>query len=83
MLTIFVFFSVISMILVECFAVALLNVVIRRETVYLLEERIKMVVHDRKDLVDSANRGVQACPSPDRTRTGRSISWMMYGRKTR
>jgi serine phosphatase RsbU (regulator of sigma subunit) len=60
MLTIFIFFSVISMILVGCFAVAVLNVVIRRESAYLLEERIKMVVNERRDLIDSAS-GVQAC----------------------
>src|SRR6202035_6043754 len=39
MLFIFAFFSVISMILVACFAVAVLNVVIRRESAYLIEER--------------------------------------------
>jgi serine phosphatase RsbU (regulator of sigma subunit) len=61
MLTIFVFFSFISMILGGCFAVAILNVVIRRESAYLLEERIKMVVNERRDLIDSAS-GVQACP---------------------
>src|SRR5262249_37521499 len=62
MLAIFVFFSVISMILVACFAVAVLNGVIRRETAYLLEERIKMVVYERKELIDSAKGGVRGCP---------------------
>jgi hypothetical protein len=38
MLIIFAFFSVISVILVACFSVALLNVVIRRESAYLIEE---------------------------------------------
>src|SRR6266851_2961290 len=47
MMTIFVFFSVVSMILVGCFAVAVLNVVIRRESAYLVEERIKLVVSER------------------------------------
>jgi DNA modification methylase len=62
MLIIFVFFSVISMILVGCFAVAVLNVVIRRESAYLIEERIKVVVDGRKELLDSVKSGVQACP---------------------
>jgi hypothetical protein len=51
MLIIFVFFSVVSMILVGCLAVAVLNVVIRRESAYLLEERIKVVVDQRKQLI--------------------------------
>ena len=62
MLIIFVFFSVISMILVGCFAVAVLNVVIRRESAYLIEERIKVVVDERKELIDSVKGGVHACP---------------------
>src|SRR5712671_6467517 len=64
MLTIFVFFSVVSMILVGCFAVAVLNVVIRRESAYLVEERIKLVVSERKDLIDSVKGGVHACSEP-------------------
>ena len=62
MLIIFVFFSVISMILVGCFAVAVLNVVIRRESAYLVEERIKVVVDQRKELIDSVEGGIHACP---------------------
>lgn len=62
MLTIFVFFSVISIILVGCFAVALLNVVVRRESAYLVEERIKVVVDGRKELIDSVRDGMKACP---------------------
>ncbi len=61
MLVIFVFFSVISTILVGCFAVAVLNVVIRRESAYLVEERIKIIVHQRKELIDSVKGGVPAC----------------------
>src|SRR5215467_899970 len=53
MLAIFIFFSVISMIFAGCFAVAVLNVVIRRESAYLIEERIKVVVYERKELIDS------------------------------
>jgi serine phosphatase RsbU (regulator of sigma subunit) len=52
MLIIFIFFSVVSMILAGCLAVAISNVVIRRESAYLLEERIKMVVDERKELVN-------------------------------
>src|SRR5258706_12856388 len=64
MLTIFVFFSVVSMILVGCFAVAVLNVVIRREIAYLVEERIKLVVSERKELIDSVKGSVHACSEP-------------------
>src|SRR5215467_13356050 len=62
-----IFFSVVSMILVGCLAVAVLNVVIRRESAYLLEERIKMVVDERRELLDSAERGVYACSEPRST----------------
>ena len=73
MLTIFVFFSIVSMILVGCLAVAILNVVIRRESAYLLEERIKMIVYERKDLIDSVKDGVSACSEP-RSNSLQSIS---------
>jgi len=36
MLIIFIFFSVVSMILAGCLAVAILNVVVRRESAYVL-----------------------------------------------
>jgi serine phosphatase RsbU (regulator of sigma subunit) len=51
MLVIFVFFSMTSMFLVACFAVVVLNVVIRRESTYLIEERINGIVDDRKKLM--------------------------------
>lgn len=73
MLTIFVFFSIVSMILVGCFAVAILNVVIRRESAYLLEERIKMIVYERKDLIDSVMDGAGACSEP-RSNSLQSVS---------
>ena len=63
MLIIFVFFSVVSMILVGCLAVAVLNVVIRRESAYLLEERIKVVVDQRKQVIDSVEDGIDSCPA--------------------
>jgi serine phosphatase RsbU (regulator of sigma subunit) len=62
MLIIFVFFSIISIVLVGCLAVAVLNVVIRRETAYLIEERIKVIEDDRKELIDSTKSGARACP---------------------
>src|SRR5260370_4384560 len=58
------FFSVISMILVACFAVAVLNVVIRRESAYLIEERIKVIVDSRKKLTDSLVDRVSGCQGP-------------------
>jgi hypothetical protein len=51
MLFIFIFFCIASLILAGCLAVAILNVVIRRESAYLLEERIKMVVDERAELM--------------------------------
>jgi hypothetical protein len=48
MLTIFAFFSIISMTLAALLAVAVLNVVIRRESAYLIEEWIKVIVDSRK-----------------------------------
>jgi hypothetical protein len=61
MLIIFAFFSVISMILVACFAVAVLNVVIRRESAYLIEGRIKVIVDGRKKFTDSLRDRVSGC----------------------
>src|SRR3981189_2893739 len=62
MLIIFVFFSIISIVLVGCLAVAVLNVVIRRETAYLIEERIKVIGDEQKELIDSVESGAHACP---------------------
>jgi serine phosphatase RsbU (regulator of sigma subunit) len=64
MIFIFAFFSVISMILVACFAVAILNVVIRRESAYLMEERIKVIVDGRKKLTDALANRVSKCQGP-------------------
>jgi serine phosphatase RsbU (regulator of sigma subunit) len=61
MLIIFVFFSVISMVLVGCVAIAILNVVIRRESAYLLEERIKVALDERKELLDSVEASIHSC----------------------
>jgi hypothetical protein len=48
MLAIFAFFSIVSTLLVACLSIALVNVVIRRETAYLIEERIKMFVDNQR-----------------------------------
>ncbi len=63
MLIIFLFFSVVSMILVGCLALAVLNVVIRREGAYLLEGRIKVVVDQRKEFIDSVEGSIHTCPA--------------------
>src|ERR1700716_2563367 len=61
MLIIFAFFSIISTILVACLSVAVLNVVIRRESAYLIEERIKVIVESRKGLTDPLLERVRGC----------------------
>jgi serine phosphatase RsbU (regulator of sigma subunit) len=75
MLIIFAFFSVISMILVACFAVAVLNVVIRRESAYLIEERIKVIVDGRKRLTDSQLDRIPGCATPT-SNSDRSIGYL-------
>src|SRR5258708_21082863 len=64
MLIIFAFFSIISMILVACFSVAILNVVIRRESAYLIEERIKVIVESRKTLINPLLERVRGRHAP-------------------
>ena len=64
MLIIFVFFSVTSMFLVACFSVAVLNVVIRRESAYLIEERINGIVDNCKRLTPFLLDRVQGCHAP-------------------
>src|ERR1700676_80773 len=75
MLIIFAFFSVISMILVACFAVAVLNVVIRRESAYLIEERIKVIVDGRKKLTDSQLDRIPGCATPT-SNSDRAIGYL-------
>lgn len=60
-LVIFSLFSVGSMITVTCFSIAVLNVLIRRESSYLIEERIKVIVESRKSVMDPVLDRVQAC----------------------
>jgi hypothetical protein len=83
MLIIFVFFSVISMSLVGCFAVAVLNVVIRRESAYLVEERIKLVVYQRKELIDAVKDGEDTCTESRSNSLPRSATRMVCGPKTK
>jgi serine phosphatase RsbU (regulator of sigma subunit) len=64
MLIIFAFFSIISTFLVACFSVAVLNVVIRRESVYLIQERIDGIVDTCKRLTPSLLDQVQQCQTP-------------------
>jgi serine phosphatase RsbU (regulator of sigma subunit) len=64
MLFIFAFFSVLSTFLVACFSVAVLNVVIRRESAYLIEERIDGIVDSCKRLTPSLLDRVQGCQAP-------------------
>jgi hypothetical protein len=37
---------------VACFSIAVVNVLLRRESAYLIEERIKVIVESRKSLMD-------------------------------
>ena len=83
MLIIFAFFSVISMILVACFAVAVLNVLIRRESAYLIEERIKVIVDGRKKLTDSLVDRVSGCQGPASDSPCLLNIWMPRGQKAK
>lgn len=64
MLVIFAFFSIVSTVLVACFSVAVLNVVIRRESAYLFEERIKGIRDACSRLAPSLLEQVQGCQPP-------------------
>ncbi|HTU47215.1 MAG TPA: SpoIIE family protein phosphatase [Bryobacteraceae bacterium] len=64
MLIIFVFFSITSMFLVACFSVAVLNVVIRRESPYFIEERINGIVDNHRRLASFLLAQVQGCNLP-------------------
>jgi serine phosphatase RsbU (regulator of sigma subunit) len=53
--------SVVSVITVAGFSIAVLNVLIRRESAYLIEERIKVIVESRKGLMDPVLDKVRGC----------------------
>lgn len=58
---IFSFFSIVSVAMITCFAIALLNVVIRRESAFLIEERIKVIVESRKGIIDPVLNRIDGC----------------------
>jgi hypothetical protein len=60
-LLIFSFFSIVSVIMATGLSIAVLNVLIRRESAYLIEERIKVIVESRKGLVKPVLDRVQGC----------------------
>src|SRR6476620_4703730 len=61
MMIIFSFFSIIPVAMITCFSIALLNVVIRREGAYLIEERIKVNVESRKGMMDAVLDRTEGC----------------------
>src|SRR5215813_5757272 len=61
MMIIFSFFSIASVAMITCFSIALLNVVIRRESAYLIEERIKVIVESRKGIIDPVLDRIEGC----------------------
>jgi hypothetical protein len=61
MMIIFSFFSIVSVAMIACFSIALLNVVIRRESAFLIEERIKVIVESRKGIIDPVLNRVEGC----------------------
>jgi serine phosphatase RsbU (regulator of sigma subunit) len=60
-LILFLLSSVVSVIMVTCFSITVLNVLIRRESAYLIEERIKVIVESRQGLMDPALDKLQGC----------------------
>jgi hypothetical protein len=61
MMTIFAFFSIASTLLVVCLSITLLNAVIRRETAYVIEGRIKMFVDNQNRLDGSLRSQSHGC----------------------
>jgi hypothetical protein len=60
-LIIFSLFSVSSAIMGTCFSIAAVNALIRRESAYLIEERIKIMVESHMSLMDPVLDKVQGC----------------------
>jgi serine phosphatase RsbU (regulator of sigma subunit) len=54
-------FSIGSVIILTCFSIAVLNVVIRRESAYQIEARIKIMVESHKTIMDPVLDRVQGC----------------------
>jgi len=61
MMIIFSFFSIISVAMITCFSIALLNVVIRRESAYMIEEWIKVIVESREGMMDPVLDRTKGC----------------------
>jgi serine phosphatase RsbU (regulator of sigma subunit) len=61
MTIIFSFFSIVSVAMITCFSLALLNVVIRRESAFLIEERIKVIVESRTGIIDPVLNRIDGC----------------------
>ena len=61
MTIIFSFVSIVSAATITSFSIALLNVVIRRESAYLIEERIKEIVEGREGIMDPVLDRIQGC----------------------
>jgi serine phosphatase RsbU (regulator of sigma subunit) len=61
MMIIFSFFNIVSVTMIACFSIALLNVVIRREGAYMIEERIKTIVESRKGMMDPVLDRTEGC----------------------
>ena len=61
MMIIFSFFSIVSVAMITCFSIALLNVVIRRESAFLIEERVKVIVDSRKGIIDPVLNRIDGC----------------------
>jgi serine phosphatase RsbU (regulator of sigma subunit) len=61
MMIIFSFFSIMSVAMVTWFCIALLNVIIRRESAFLIEERIKVIVESRKKIIDPVLSRIDGC----------------------
>jgi serine phosphatase RsbU (regulator of sigma subunit) len=61
MMIIFSFFSMVSVAMITCFSIVLLNVVIRRESAFLIEERIKVIVESRKGIIDPVLNRIDGC----------------------
>jgi serine phosphatase RsbU (regulator of sigma subunit) len=61
MMIIFSFVSIVSAAMITCFSIALLNVVIRRESAYLIEEQIKTIAESREAVMDPFLDRIERC----------------------
>src|SRR5215475_5719361 len=61
MLIIFSLFSIGSVIMVACLAIAVLNALIRRESAYVIEARIKIMVDSHMRIMDPVFDKIQSC----------------------